>query len=138
MNTNGLREGRKRRSLFNWLKKNHNAESKITFLQETHSDENNEEDWFNDWGTRDIIFAHGDSGSKGVAIILPSNIEYTIIASQRDPNGRFLAINITLNGTTLWIINCYAPNSNAPAQQLEWLQQIVEILEPVSDSNIIV
>ena len=45
LNTNGIRDGRKRRSLFNWLKKFHKAEGQIVFLQESHTDTDNKADW---------------------------------------------------------------------------------------------
>ena len=37
LNTNGLGEGKRRRSMIEWLTNFHNADSKITFLQETHT-----------------------------------------------------------------------------------------------------
>jgi exonuclease III len=137
-NANGLRDGRKRRSFFAWLKKFHNAKSKITLLQETHTDVNNEGAWKDDWGNKNILFAHGDSSSRGVAIILPSDVEYTIHDEIRDPNGRFLAINISIGGNTVWIINGYAPTANNPTGQMEWLTKIQTILNPLGDANIII
>jgi exonuclease III len=70
LNTNGLRKGNKRRSLFNWLKQFHKGSSKITFLQETHTDVTIEQTWKDEWGG-EVLFSHGTSGSKGVAILLP-------------------------------------------------------------------
>jgi hypothetical protein len=67
LNGNGLRDDRKRRSLFGWLKHDHNASNKFIFLQETHTTSSVEKAWEADWGNK-ILFAHGDSGSKGVAI----------------------------------------------------------------------
>jgi exonuclease III len=57
LNTNGLRDGRKRRGLFNWLKKFHDAHNKIILLQETHTNKNNETEWLDDCDDRNIIFA---------------------------------------------------------------------------------
>ena len=68
LNANGLGEVRRCRTLIQWLNKFHNASSKIIFLQETHSMN----------GTIDIYFSHGDSGSKGVAIIFPKVDNYKI------------------------------------------------------------
>ena len=39
LNANGLGEAKKRFMVFQWLKQNHNANKKITFLQETPSTE---------------------------------------------------------------------------------------------------
>ena len=65
LNTNGIREDKKRQSLFTWLKKSHHAEDKIVFLQETHTNTENEISWKNDWGHKKIFFAHGDNRSRG-------------------------------------------------------------------------
>jgi exonuclease III len=138
LNTNGLREEKKRRSLFNWLKKTHKAEEKIIFLQETHTDINNETSWLNDWGHKRIIFAHGDRNSRGVAIILPDSEDYVINSEECDPNGRFIAMNITIKNDIFCIINCYAPTSNFPVQQLEWLKKIQTILEQANGKNIVI
>jgi exonuclease III len=136
-NANGLREDRKRRGLFNWFKKFHDAQSKIVLLQETHTDKNNEEQWRTDWGDRNIIFSHGDSGSRGVAILLPSKIDYTLNSQECDPEGRYIIISITIENTLFWIFNCYAPNTSDQPAQLRWLTKIQKVLETVNDSNII-
>jgi exonuclease III len=111
LNTNGLRDDKKRKSLFHWLKKFHDAENKVVMLQETHTDEDNVTQWIDDWGDRNVIFAHGNSASKGVAIMLPRNIEITVISKECDPDGRYIALNIKVEESYFWIINCYAPTS---------------------------
>jgi exonuclease III len=99
LNTNGLREGNKRCSLFNWLKQFHNGSSKITFLQETHTDKKIDQTWKDEWGG-EVLFSHGTSGSKGVAVLLPINVEYMVSETIKDPNGRFLATLITIASST--------------------------------------
>jgi exonuclease III len=138
LNTNGLRDERKRRSLFHWLKKYHKAEEKIILLQETHTNTENEALFKNDWGHRNIIFSHGDNLSKGVAIILPNSEDYIVNSKQCDPNGRYIAINITIKTETFWVINCYAPTANDPNGQIIWLTKIQSILEETNGTNIII
>ena len=138
LNANGLRDGRKRRSLFNWLKKYHKADGKIVFLQETHTDISNEADWFEDWGHKDIIFSHGNSRSKGVVIILPQSYDYVMNSKEIDPNGRYIALNLTIDTINLCVVNSYAPTSDFPDQQMQWLNKIQKILEEISDTNIII
>ena len=137
LNTNGLRDGNKRRSLFNWLKQFHNGRSKVIFLQETHTDKKIEAIWERDWGGK-ILFSHGTSGSKGVAILLPTSIEYKVENTIEDPNGRFIATQISLSSSVFWLCNCYAPCANKPHDQLAWLEQIQNILDLNSDKNIII
>jgi exonuclease III len=138
LNTNGIRDGRKRRSLFNWLKKCHKAKEKIVFLQETHTDLNNEADWTEDWGHKNIIFSHGNSRSRGVAIILPESYNYVIKSKEIDPDGRYIALNLKVDETEFFLVNSYAPTSDFPEQQIQWLQKIQKMLEDASDMNIII
>ena len=138
LNANGLGEDKKRYTVLNWLKKFHNANKKITFLQETHSTEKTEQQWKNDWGKGKIYFSHGSSGSKGVAIIIPDTIEHTINEVIRSQNGRYIAIYMSMENKNFCLINCYAPNTTKPKDQLKWLNEIETILEKFSDSNIIV
>jgi exonuclease III len=97
LNTNGLGESKKRVTVFEWLKKFHKANSKIIFLQETHSTEKMEDLWKDQWGNGKLIFSHGTSGSTGVAIILPSSINYELIETIRSQNGRYLALHIKID-----------------------------------------
>ena len=106
-------------------------------LQETHTDTNNVNDWYKDWGDRNIIFAHGNSSSRGVAILLPSMIDYKINSTECDPDGRYIVLNITINNMDLCIINGYAPTSRYPAKQSEWLTKIQTFIEHANDTNII-
>jgi exonuclease III len=138
LNTNGLRDGKKRRGLFNWLKKFHDAHNKFILLQETHTDNKNEGEWKTDWGNRNIIFAHGDSKSRGVAVLLPNDIDYTITSQECDPNGRYVVVNLVIDDNDYCIINCYAPTSDYPIEQLEWLCKIQGFIEQANDKNIII
>jgi exonuclease III len=121
--------------LFNWLKKFHGAKSKFVLLQETHTDLNFEGEWHKDWGDKNIIFAHGDSNSKGVAIILPTDIDYKLNSKECDPDGRFIIINVTIDNTNFWIINCYSPTSSQPAEQLVWLNKIQNFIDNFNDQD---
>ena len=136
LNTRGLGNINKRLRLIGWLNKTHNAETKIIFLQETHSTLKSESQWKKDWGGRKVIFSHGGSNSKGVAIILPNNPNYIINDTKLSPDGRYIALNITIDNSTFCLINCYAPNK--PKDQLKWLNQIQEILIANTSNNIII
>jgi exonuclease III len=137
LNANGLRNGVKRRSLFNWLKQSHNGKSKIIFLQETHADQKVEKTWKDEWGG-EVLFANGTSGSKGVAILLPTNIEYKVDETIIDPGGRYLATKLTISSTTFWLCNCYAPTGDNQTEKLAWLAKIQPLLDQNSDKNVII
>ena len=76
-NSRGLRNNVKRRSIFEWIKKSHNG---ITLLQESHSAPGDELKWQREWEGK-IIFSHGEFNARGVAIMIPKNIEdrFTLI-----------------------------------------------------------
>ena len=133
LNANGLGDAKKRQSVFGWLKKYKGANQKITFMQETHSTKKLESIWENEWGDHDIYFSHGTSGSKGVATVIPKNLDHKINQIIRSQDGRFIMINLTVKDNIFCLINCYAPTVDKPKEQLEWLGKIQEILQENSD-----
>ena len=85
LNVRGLTNFRKRRTVFTWCRKR-NAD--IVFLQETHSKSVTEVQWRNEWGTN-IVLSHGNSNSRGVAILFKKGIDCTIHSKIIDPQGRY-------------------------------------------------
>ena len=71
LNVRGIREQRKRRSIFTYLK---DKKSKFYFLQETYSELNDEIIWRNEWGG-EIFFSHGTKRSKGVCILIHPSVQ---------------------------------------------------------------
>ena len=70
-NVRGLRDSQKRTSIFNKLKENNS----IIFLQETHTIEKDIQTWTKEWGNH-VLFSHGTSASRGVAILFPDKLEF--------------------------------------------------------------
>jgi exonuclease III len=138
LNVNGMGDAKKRYAVMHWLKQHHNASKKIVFFQETHSTEKNEKGWKDDWKHSTVEFSHGTSGSKGVVIIIPDTINHKINEVIKSKDGRYLAINSTINGNHFLLVNCYAPNITKSKDQLTWLKKIHEILDKHSDLNIII
>ena len=60
-NCRGLRDTKKRLDIFHWLKATHYG---ITFLQETHSIEEDKTAWVKEWDGS-IYFSNGTSQSRG-------------------------------------------------------------------------
>ena len=138
LNTNGLGEVNKRRSVMGWLDKFHDAKNKIIFLQETHTTLRTEKIWKNEWKDWEIIFSSGDSSSRGVATFLPKNMDYEILETVISKYGRYVAISLTINSSPYCLINCYAPTIDKPREQLSWLAEIQSFLQKNEASNIIV
>ena len=64
------------------------------------------------WGNN-AIYSHGTNHSKGVAIFFNPRLDYQIIEQIVDDNGRYILININIQGTQFWLSNIYAPNTDA-------------------------
>ena len=75
LNTNGLRYSIKRKATLNKLL---TLEPGIFLLQETHSTIEDEKTWASQWGNKNIIFSHGSSNSKEVAVLISRKCEHTI------------------------------------------------------------
>jgi exonuclease III len=138
LNANGLGEIKKRRSVMLWLKKFHNADKKIIFLQETHTTKKSEIIWEKEWNYRKIIFSHGTAGSTGAAIIFPKHMNYQIKDTKISKEGRYVAVMVTIENNEFCLINCYAPNCNNLKGQLKWLEEIQQILEENLTRNCII
>ena len=109
-NVNGLRQNLKRKSIFYHLK---NKKFDIILLQEMHSSIGEETLWQYEWGGK-IIFAHGNSNSKGTAILIRQSFACEVKTTYADSRGRFLLTEIEINDKNLVIYNVYAPNKDDP------------------------
>ena len=108
----------------------------ITFLQETHCTRELENTWKQEWGA-DIIFSYGSSNSKGVAILLPKQADYTILNKEVDNDGRFIIIEIKYENEIYVLINIYAPTQNHENEQIHVINKIRDSLAPYEGGNII-
>ena len=133
-NCRGLGDGRKRRSVFQWLKKYHNS---IILLQETHSTISTERSWEKEWGC-DIYFSHGTSGSRGVAILFPKQLIYTIKNQLSDEEGRLLILDVEMDTFNFVILNIYAPTKDHENEQLKFLDTMCIHLHEFGDKNVMI
>ena len=83
LNCRGLADGRKRRAIFQWIKTYHPG---IILLQETHSTVSCENLWKHEWGGS-IYFNHGTNSARGVAILIPKQMNLTIEQTFNDNDG---------------------------------------------------
>ena len=70
LNVGGLSNFRKCRVIFTWCRK---QKADLIFLQETHSTKAGEYKWKKDWGS-EIIFSHGSSNARGVAVLIKRGV----------------------------------------------------------------
>lgn len=102
MNVRGLRDYQKFRKIHNWLIK-HDSNKGITFLQETHS----QTDVENDWSKRTrgkLIMSHGTTNSKGTAILFGNELNYILKEEIVDNHGRFIIVLTEIQGKNFILI----------------------------------
>ena len=108
-NAAGLADKVKRKTLFFYLRQ---LNPDIVFLQETHATLETESLWNLEWGSP-ILFSHGTSRAKGVAILFSNNLNYCMEHVEFVDNGRFIVAHINCNSKSLCLANIYAPNNNS-------------------------
>ncbi len=136
LNVKGLNGHFKRSKMFTWLNRKNNS---IIFLQETYSTECVSDKWKKQWNGH-MVFSHGTNHSRGVAILFKNGLDINIVNHDIDLNGRFIILDIVINGVKLILVNAYAPNSNSPHEQTRFfstLRNKIQDLNPGVDHPII-
>ena len=108
LNVRGINNFRKRRAIYSWGRK---QKADFIFLQETHSKQETERQWKNEWGG-EIIMSHGSSNSRGVAILFKKGVDCIIHSKILDPVGRYVILKAEIKGKMYLLINIYAPNKD--------------------------
>ena len=88
--------------------------------------------WNREWGST-ALWSHGTSNSKGTAILINKNIDYNILKSTIDSDGRYIIIDIKIADVTYTLINIYAPNNDCP----EFFKNVENELDNFVCENII-
>ena len=81
----------------------------IVFLQETHSDKDNEID-LDLWWKGQYVLTHGTNFSAGVAILFSSGLDVNVISTTKIVTGRTLVVREEIQDISFCFINIYAPN----------------------------
>ena len=107
LNINGLNDPIKRTALIDWLKC---MKADIVCLQETHAPSHSSiQSWFRNSG----FYVASSSISKkrcGTAILVRD--VFAITQVKRDDEGRFLQVEVDIDGQKLRFVSLYAPNRN--------------------------
>ena len=132
----GLKDKKKRCSVFGWLKTRHNG---ITMLQETHSVFHDEIQWKQEWDG-DIYFSHGNNLSRGVAILVPKNLKslFKINNIKTDNLGRIITMDCKIDNYNLILINIYAPTNDQVVLQNNFLNNLRQIIEENGDKTLLI
>ena len=109
-NVRGLNNDSKRKDVFNYLSK---LGCHIYCLQDIHCSKKDEANFRKDW-EGDMVFSHGASNARGVAILFSKNFELKITESKIDPNGNYVALKLNILDTEMSVITLYGPNIDSP------------------------
>ena len=134
INIRGLGGKQKSKSVLNWLQSNSKG---VTFLQETHSDENLANKWRNYW-KGSIYCAHGNTNSKGVAILFHPSMSHELLDKQDDKNGRYLIIRVKILEEIFVFANCYLPTKNNEREQCAVLREVIDVLNNFANDTLII
>ena len=104
LNVRGLRDQRKRREIFCFLKR---KEYDVIFLQEGHNTHEIENTWAGEWGG-EITFSHFTTKARGVLTLFRKGIG--LLNHWSDDQGRLNINEIRTNELKYTCINIYAPN----------------------------
>ena len=110
LNCQGLGESKKRRDVLDYLKR---KQFSIICLQDTHFTKNLENQIRAEWGYK-TFFSSFSSQSRGVAIFLRNNFEFTIHNSYSDSYGNQMILDIEFEDERITLVNIYGPNNDNP------------------------
>lgn len=105
-------------------------------MQETHSVLSDTKMWNSEWGAK-ATYAHGRSNSKGVAILFKRGFNPTVSNVVKDPEGRFLIMQIVVEGESLTLINVYAPTQSEGTEQSNFLENLNSTIDDLEISDVL-
>ncbi len=133
-NVNGLGQAGKRSVVFNSLKQL----KCISLLQEIHCIKKDETRWENNWDGK-IFFSNGSINNKGVAILIPSNIDFELCEKKCDDEGRMLIVKLKIQSNTYVLFNIYAPTQDGhKLEQNIFINKFKLELSPFTNENILI
>lgn len=113
LNVNGCRDRNKRRSLFDFVSL---KACSVLFLQETHTDIHNQEEWRREWKGQ-VFLSHGSNTSAGVGILFSEQLKWQPINVIELVPGRLLRVDVDVDSYNFSFFNIYAPNIGAERRE---------------------
>ncbi len=110
-NVNGAGSKEKKLKIFSQLKK---LQADVVLLQETHRPAT-ATDQLKTTEFPNVFTACYNSRQRGVAIVIHKNVNFTVLNTVIDPEGRFLIIKLSIFDKKLCIVSIYGPNVDDPS-----------------------
>lgn len=108
LNVRGLKNIVKRKAIFLFCKE---LKANIILLQETHTNEDDEKFWKQQWGDN-IIFSHGSNHSAGVMVLF-HRFTGKIFDFERDKDGHWIMVVLEIFDCKSILINVYGYNNRS-------------------------
>ena len=85
--------------------------------------------WTNQFGCGkgSVIFSHGKSDARGVFVAFHEAVDYKINSQHVDNNGRYIVLNLLIDGSPVILVNFYAPNNEA--DQVKLLNDLTHVFD---------
>ena len=120
VNVRGIRDRNKRKRVFQWAK---SKGGDLILLQETYSTPDVEDTWKRDWDGQ-MIFSHGSNHSRGVLILVGSNVNLKVDQVVTDDEGRYIFLKGNISDFK-FVLGCvYFPTRDKERQQGIFLEKI--------------
>ena len=107
-NVRGLGSKSKQEQIFAWLK---SSNLTLCMLQETHSGENTQTSWKQEWGN-DAFWSELSNNSEGIGILINPKVSYIIQKYTDLIPGRMQALELIIIDKEIYFINIYGPNND--------------------------
>ena len=85
-----------------------------------------------------IFFSHGETNSRGVAVLIAPDTDLKIHSISHDQYGRYLLLDCTLNERKYVLINAYAPTIDKATEQANFGHLLCNTMEKYFGHNIII
>ncbi len=123
INTHGLKDFRKRQTIFQWVK---NQKHDVVFLQETHLSSADLDQLKQDWDGQ-VFLSPGNNHSAGVCTLFTRRTNFKVISESHDLAGRYLNLICDFGEANIQFCNIYAPNH--VSQRKEFFESLHAILK---------
>lgn len=107
-NVRGLRDIKKRTSLFYWLNRKN---IDVALLQETYWTESLDSKLNKEWEGK-LVYSAGSEHSKGTAILFKKELQLEIVNTHKSDDSRIILVNCKIEDKIITLVNIYAPNNS--------------------------
>ena len=134
LNVRGLNNNNKCNVIFSWVKELYD----ICLVQESYCTLANSDKFKRGW-KGEILHSYSNSThSRSVSILFNRKLDYTVLNSHTDNDGRLILANLKINNNEFTLVNIYAPNSEA--ERIAFFNKMKEFIKvhAVNKSKLII